>query len=466
MITHAVIAATPWWAEFGQFFLDLYYGLPWWAIPIYVVAFVMIVGSVVSIVTLWVQAARQGRVERQAAKTPGRHRTVDRLHEREFLWVFLVPALNEEVTIADSVTRLSEVRVTNRVILVINDGSDDATASVLASLDVADLTVLHRTSPEARQGKSEALNAAWRHLHQAVIGPGGTHPGWSPDRVIVSIIDADGRIDRGLQPIADHFSDTRVGGVQALVRIYNRHTPLTWAQDVEFGVFGWAFQRGRMLWGTANMGGNGQFNRLAALDSVVVEDTQGRRGPWASGRLTEDQDIGLRLIGAGWRGMQSTRVSIHQQGLNQLGALYRQRTRWAQGGWQELSMIGSSLRNRRLRFAAHADQLWYLLTPIVQAWVGVSVVLSAIFLITGLARPHFTVFIVVLFYLFTAGPGIVGVLIARRWRGVWPFITDILLAHLYLIYSWLIYPVVYRALLRQISRRRGWAKTKREAIRQ
>ena len=80
--------------------------------------------------------------------------------------------------------------------------------------------------------------------------------------------------------------------MQSLVRIYNRGHLLTWLQDVEFSVYGYLFQAGRDHWGTAGMGGNGQFNRLSALDDIADEE-----GPWRD-RLTEDQDLGLRLIAA------------------------------------------------------------------------------------------------------------------------------------------------------------------------
>lgn len=444
--------------EIIYFLLHLYDGLPWWSIPIYLVALVLILGSVLSTIVLSVQAVRQRRVDRGR---PGHEDSVP--PESDFLWVFVVPALNEEVTVADSVARLTEARVTNKVILVINDGSDDGTADVLAGLDVPELTVLHRVPPNARQGKSEALNDAWRYLHREVLGS-QKYGEWPTDRVIFTVVDADGRLDPDAGEMARYFSDDRVGGVQSLVRIYNRSSLLTWAQDVEFGVFGVVLQRGRMSWGTANMGGNGQFNRLAALDDVVLTDAEGRMGPWKAGRLTEDQDIGLRLSFAGWRGAQSDRVEINQQGLNSLPLLYRQRTRWAQGAWQVLDLLGDTLRNRHLGFVGRVDQVWYLLTPIVQAWVGASVVLSAIFLVTGIARPALTVTILVLLYVFSAAPGIASVMLARRTPGIIGFLRDLLLAHVYLVYSWLIYPVVYRALLRELFGQKSWAKTKREAI--
>jgi len=444
--------------EVAGFLLHLYDGLPLWSVPIYLIALVFILSSLVSLLVL---ISRAGIARVRARRIAPKSRTES--GEDEFLWVFMVPALNEEVTIADAVGRLREVEVTHRRILVINDGSEDRTGEILDELRSPELTVLTRTPPNARQGKSEALNDAWRYLHGTVLAE-GPYAGWEPRRVIVTIVDADGRLDREAWRVAPYFRRRRLGGIQAQVRIYNRRSFLTVCQDLEFAVFGSIFQLGRMKWGTANMGGNGQFNRLAALDSVAVTDAEGRLGPWKAGRLTEDQDIGLRLIRAGWLGAQSTSVTIDQQGLNSLRALYRQRTRWAQGAWQVLDLIPMSLGNRTLRLTPRVDQLWYLLTPLVQAWVGLSVVLSVIFLATGTVRPAWTGLVLVLFYLFSAAPGIAGVLFARGGRGVRDFVVDILLAHLYLFYSWLIYPVVYRALLRQLLRRRSWAKTSREAI--
>jgi cellulose synthase/poly-beta-1,6-N-acetylglucosamine synthase-like glycosyltransferase len=265
--------------------------------------------------------------------------------------VFFVPALNEEVTIQDSVSRLREVEVDHKRILVINDGSDDRTGEILAAMDQRDLTVLTRVAPNARQGKSEALNDAWRYLSNVLLAEGELAH-WNTNRVIVTIVDADGRLDKQAGRVAAHFADDRVGGVQSLVRIYNRRSFLTWAQNIEFSVFGFVFQMGRVGWGTANMGGNGQFNRLQALNEVAVPGRGGELGPWREGRLTEDQDIGLRLIRAGWQGRQSTLVTVDQQGLNSLSALYRQRTRWAQGGWQMLDLVPMMARNPHLGFAS------------------------------------------------------------------------------------------------------------------
>ena len=71
-----------------------------------------------------------------------------------FTWVFLVPALNEQVTIRDSVNRLLALDVAHRRIVVIDDGSDDATTQILAELSHPDLVVLRRDPPRGADVRS------------------------------------------------------------------------------------------------------------------------------------------------------------------------------------------------------------------------------------------------------------------------------------------------------------------------
>ncbi len=454
MIEELRVAAGDAW----EWTLSIYLGLPWWAVPIFWVAAIVVVSSATSLAILIVRA--QVAIHRAERAPKAVHGRAD---QGEYLWVFFVPALNEEITIRDSVGRLREVDVDHKRILVINDGSDDRTGEILSTMDQRDLTVLTRVAPNARQGKSEALNDAWRYLSGTLLAHGDLS-GWDPRRVIVTIVDADGRLDRQAGKVAHHFADDRVGGVQSLVRIYNRRSPLTWAQNIEFSVFGFVFQMGRVSWGTANMGGNGQFNRLQALNEVAVPGQYGTIGPWREGRLTEDQDIGLRLIRAGWEGRQSTVVTVDQQGLNSLRALYRQRTRWAQGGWQMLDLVPAMARNPHLGFVAKWDQFWYLMTPLLQAFVGATVVLSIVLFATGLVEVRWTVPIAVLIYIFSIVPGVAGVLFARRTLNPLRIIAQVILAHGYALYSWLIFPVVYRALWRYLRGSKSWAKTRREAI--
>ena len=184
------------------------------------------------------------------------------------------------------------------------------------------------------RARLEALNAAYHCIGQGL-------PGVDRERVIVVVVDADGRIaPTAPRYAAAHFEDPEVGGVQALVRIYNRTGFLTQMQDVEFSVYGSVYQAGRNRAGTAGHG------RERAVQPPLRAGRDRRAEPGhGDNRLTEDQDLGLRLLAAGWKSHQELRAVVEQQGVPRLRPLLRQRTRWAQGNLQALDLIGAIWRS-------------------------------------------------------------------------------------------------------------------------
>jgi cellulose synthase/poly-beta-1,6-N-acetylglucosamine synthase-like glycosyltransferase len=425
-------------------------GLPVWAQVLFYIVFVQIVLVFLWTLVLFVSSRRAIH----SAPDP------DPAAADSLLWVFLVPALNEEVTIADSVERLRAVQAPNKAVVVIDDGSTDGTGEVLARLAGPDLHVVTRVAPDAQKGKGAALNAAWRQVEALVAS--GPWAGWPRERVILAVVDADGRLDPASpEHVAPFFADERVGGLQVLVRIYNRQRPLTWCQDVEFSVYGLLYQPGRTPWGTAGMGGNGQFHRLNALDSIADAEAG---GPWLD-RLTEDQDLGLRLIGAGWRGVSSSRTYVSQQGVPSLGRLLRQRTRWAQGNLQAMSHLGLSWRSK-LPFLVRLDLIAYLLQPVLQAVVGVafaaSIVLWAFDVADfwnddGWAQ-------ILFFFLLGYGGVLLGCIARGLARGPVGLLGSVLVVPVYAAYSWMIWPVLARATARQLTGRTDWSKTARQTL--
>lgn len=395
--------------------------------------------------------------------------------EKDFEWIFLVPALNEEVTIRDSVERLEEIPLERKRIVVINDGSDDGTGEVLATLGSPHLHVIERRLPVARQGKAAALNYAFAEVRR-------WWPELDPDRTIICVVDADGRIGpESPSFVAAHFADPLVGGVQSLVRIYNRHRLLTWFQDIEFSIYGRLFQAGRNGWGTPGMGGNGQYNRVSALASIdtsldkgpAAPDDHGSRvevsppasrGPWRD-RLTEDQDLGLRLILAGWEMRHENRATVDQQGLSNLRALLRQRTRWSQGNLQAMGLIAPIARSR-IPLLPRIELLLYLLTPILQGIVGTGLIAAFVLAISGTAVISGSFWWLAFVYLLGFGGTMFGC-VAAKMEAHFTFaglVKGLLTAQVYAFYSWLLWPVLMRSTFRQLASRDSWAKTAREEI--
>jgi len=396
-----------------------------------------------------------------------------------FEWIFLVPALNEEVTIADSVGRLELIEAARKRIVVINDGSDDRTPEILAAMAAPDLVVINREPPQARQGKAAALNHAFDEVIER-FSP-------DPDSTIFCVVDADGRLAPGSLPfIAQHFVDPEVGGVQSLVRIYNRHRLLTWFQDLEFSIYGHLFQAGRNKWGTSGMGGNGQYNRLSALMAIDDRDpgpaTPARveadpepkissepvsRGPWRD-KLTEDQDLGLRLLAAGWRCQHDNRAFVEQQGLPGLNRLFRQRTRWSQGNLQAMGLI-DEMATSKLFLPARFEQVVFLLLPVWQMIIGAALIASVylwIFRDVPFVVGKGSLLWLYFLYLLGFGGTVMGSIAARisDRTTILGIIKGVLSGQVYAFYTWLLWPVLLRSTFRQLASRESWAKTSREAI--
>ncbi len=433
-------------------------GLDGWRSIVVALAFVVVVLVLCWTVLLAVLAERWSSAIAAGDRFDARYGVPFAASEQAWWWVFLVPALNEERTIADSIGRLRAVKATNRLIIVIDDASDDATPRILEQLAGDDLVVIRRELPGARLGKANALDLAWRQLRQVLAKRDIPR-----DRVITCVVDADGRLAPNAPSRAARlFLDERIGGIQVLVRIYNDHGLLTRAQDLEFRIIGWLFQAARSTLGCAGLGGNGQFVRLSALDSVADD-----RGPWRD-TLTDDLDLGLRLITkGGWWIVQDNRAHVAQQGLSDLRSLFRQRTRWAQGNLQAMSLIHQVARTRTIGLGARIEQVLALLTPVWQMIVLASLLLVAWAVIGGQA--HVTnvdlPWVVVGGALLSFASIFIGCAVQGWWRGGFVGVCRAILVMLpYAIYTWMMWPVMLRALTRQTIGRGAWAKTAREPI--
>src|SRR3954468_13673808 len=272
----------------------------------------------------------------------------------DVFFVFVVPCLNEELVIAASLDRLLAIPSDNLAILGVDEGSDDGTHAVVSRYLSEKVWILRRELPDARRGKGEALNAAYRYLRSSdLLGDR------RPEDVIVVIVDADGRVEQdALAHVTPRFGRADVGAVQIGVRMYNAGEGLlTRMQDLEFVSFTEVFQRGRQSLSSVGLGGNGQFTRLAALECLGD-------APWTD-CLTEDLDLGVRLALEGWRNEFCARTFVSQQAVNTPRRLVRQRARWFQGHLQCWSLLPSILASRRISRRAATDLTFHLLSPVL-----------------------------------------------------------------------------------------------------
>jgi 1,2-diacylglycerol 3-beta-glucosyltransferase len=375
----------------------------------------------------------------------------------DLFFVFTIPCLNEATVISATLDSLLSLPGDDYAVLVVDDGSDDDTAELVRRYDPARVHLLRREPPDARRGKGEALNAAYRHLLTSPLVAGRR-----PEDVVVAVFDADGRIDpTALSSVAGYFRDPRTGAVQIGVAMRNARTNLlARLQDLEFTVFTEIFQRARERLGSVGLGGNGQFVRLSALGSLG-------HSPWTS-CLTEDLDLGVRLLLAGWSNNYCPTASVDQQAVESVRRWVRQRARWFHGHLQCWRLVPSVLRSS-LRARAASDLVWCLIlpvtvllvplvtVPVVVAGVALTIVSPSRFLGLFTADNAPTLAAI---YLVAFGPAyLYGFVYWLRGRA--GFVRAILLAHLFELYTHLWLIAGWTAVLRVARRKRGWDKTAR-----
>lgn len=411
-----------------------------------------------------------------------RHRPRPPGDATEFDWHFMVPCRDEEAVVGPTV-RYLRTKFPHAHVWVIDDDSDDRTAYVVEGLryrndfDSRYIHLVRRRRPQARTGKGDALNAAYRELRAW----SGRH--CNADRQILVVVDADGRPAPNCLDIcsaSDLFGDRRVGAVQIDVRMSNRGTPppssrgfqrwlgsaLVRMQDLEFRTAIAAIQKSRGYTGTISMGGNGQFARLSALDSIA--GTHGE--PWR-GSLLEDFELGVHLLTEGWRTGFTMDTHVDQEGLYSLRRFLVQRTRWGQGTMQCARYVRRIWDSKHLTTLGAAEMLYYLAQPWMQL-LGTLVYPIPLILLAvrtasdpGWVWQWFSGGAWILFAVY----GAFGILPFVIWGPIYwwkcerqgSFLRSLGYGAGYAAYIYTFYITSWRAVFRLARGRNGWAKTRR-----
>ncbi len=256
----------------------------------------------------------------------------------------IIPARNEELVLKETLQSVFAFDYPSELfeVIVVDDGSTDNTRTVVknAQKTYPNLKLIQINRAQAGRGKGYVLNKAfgdflftWRGLE---IEP---RHHW-----IIGVFDSDAIADRDmLKKVSFEFRNPRVGGVQTLVRIKNRNNSLlATLQDMEFLAFARLLQFSRTVFGgSVALGGTGQFIRATALDTVSLKKAEKY---WNDSSLTEDLDIGIRLMTNRWENRYIDTTKVNQEGVEDFSSLIQQRTRWSWGTLQALRAYVLSFR--------------------------------------------------------------------------------------------------------------------------
>ena len=247
----------------------------------------------------------------------------------------LIPCFNEERVIVQSVTRILASNWANLEVIVLDDGSKDATAAVVRKAFANEPRVELMSFENG--GKARALNRGLARTRGEIIVALDADTLFPPDTL--------GRLARW-------FVDERVGAVAGNAIVGNRLNLITRWQALEYV--------------TAQ---NLERRALAALGAVTV--VPGAVGAWRrsvllslggypADTLAEDQDLTLAVQRAGWRVEFDASARAYTEAPDTVEGLLKQRFRWSFGTLQCIWKHRAGLFNPKrpiLGFVA-MPQIW------------------------------------------------------------------------------------------------------------
>lgn len=222
----------------------------------------------------------------------------------------LVPCFNEEKTAEATIRSLDRLCKKQFEIVAINDGSLDRTQEVLEKLAIerSNMRVVNLVQ---NRGKAAAL----------------TLGALSCKNEYILCIDADSELDVNAPAyMLKHFIDPNVAGVTGNPRVKNRGTLIGRLQVGEFSALVGMIKRYHQTLG-----------KLFALSGVLVmfrRSAVESVGYWDTDTVTEDVGISWKLQTAGWDLKYEPKAICDVLMPDTLKGLFKQRLRWAQGGFE------------------------------------------------------------------------------------------------------------------------------------
>jgi len=271
----------------------------------------------------------------------------------------VVPAYNESAGIAATVNSLMDTWYEGPLeVIVVDDGSTDATARIAAGLRLPGVRVIRQRNA----GKPAALNRGIGAARYDVLVLVDGDTVFQPDT---------------LTYLVDRLRDPSVGAVSGNTKVGNRGGILGRWQHLEY-VMGFNLDR-RMydMLGTMPTvpGAIGAFRRDALADADWL----------SSDTLAEDTDLTMAICRTGWRVTYEESAIAWTEAPASLRQLWKQRYRWCYGTMQSMwkhrrAVIERGASGRFGRRSLTYLMVFHVLLPLLAPVVDVALVYSLIFL--------------------------------------------------------------------------------------
>ena len=259
----------------------------------------------------------------------------------------MIPSHNEESVIANTVANIQNIDYPNFEIIVIDDRSNDNTASVIKELEnkYSNLKAFIRPK-DAFPGKSAVLNDAMAFAKGEAI----------------LVFDADATVEPDfLKKLVPMLEPKDVGAVQARKVIRNKdYNLLTRCQNNEYTMDAQLQISRDSVKGAVELRGNGELIKREAIEDI---------GGWNNFTITDDLDMSTRLHIKGWDIRFCMDAVVYEEGIIYVKPLYRQRRRWLEGTIRRyLEYCQDVLTSKDMSLRASLDMTIYISQFIMPGW--------------------------------------------------------------------------------------------------
>ncbi|EEI24990.1 glycosyltransferase [Lentilactobacillus hilgardii] len=266
----------------------------------------------------------------------------------------LIPAHNEADTLENVVTSVADMAYLKIELILINDGSQDATLSVMRRLvqKYKQQFPVKIVDVQPNKGKANALNQGAQIAHGKFL----------------LCLDADCYVDRHvLEPmLAQFYNNPRVGAVGGKPIVRNRTSILGRLELLEYvGVID-IIKRGQAF----------VTGHITTVSGVVVayrKEALADVGWWNTDAITEDIDVTWRLYHHQWQVVYCPQSVAWILVPEHIKDLIHQRRRWARGGFEVL------FRNRGMLVTGRLSEQWLLLDMILSDLWAISCAFVTLF---------------------------------------------------------------------------------------
>jgi poly-beta-1,6-N-acetyl-D-glucosamine synthase len=226
----------------------------------------------------------------------------------------IVPAWNEEVGVLKTVQSLLANNYPNLEVVVVNDGSTDATSEKVSEFITTGLKEKKFESKTIKFVDNKKNGGKGKALNDGIKASTGD---------IILTMDADSAIEKnGLWNLVRYFADPKVMSAVGNVKVANNSTWVGMAQRLEY-LFGFYFKRAHAVLGAEYIFGGA----CAAYRKEVFQQI----GLFDEINKTEDIEMSMRSRFHGMDCAYAENVVVYTEGASTHVGLLNQRLRWKKG---------------------------------------------------------------------------------------------------------------------------------------